>query len=68
VASTALPPDGGYQKAKAEGRYKGWPASIDANTVRKLHDQGMLPAHIAKHLRIGRASVYRALDGAQAAV
>jgi DNA invertase Pin-like site-specific DNA recombinase len=53
----------GISKAKAEGRYKGRPASIDAETVRKLHEGGMRPAHIAKHLGIGRASVYRALDG-----
>jgi DNA invertase Pin-like site-specific DNA recombinase len=54
----------GISKAKAEGRYKGRPASIDAETVRKLHEGGMRPAHIAKHLGIGRASVYRALEPA----
>ena len=54
----------GISKAKAEGRYKGRPASIDAQTVRKLHEGGMRPAHIAKHLGIGRASVYRALEPA----
>jgi DNA invertase Pin-like site-specific DNA recombinase len=55
----------GISKAKAEGRYKGRPASIDAETVQKLHGDGMRPAHIAKHLGIGRASVYRALEQAE---
>jgi DNA invertase Pin-like site-specific DNA recombinase len=54
----------GISRAQAEGRYKGRPASIDAETVRKLHEGGMRPAHIAKHLGIGRASVYRALEPA----
>ena len=54
----------GISKAKAEGRYKGRPASIDAEAVRKLHEGGMRPAHIAKHLGIARASVYRALEPA----
>ena len=54
----------GISKAKAEGRYKGRPASIDAEVVRKLHEGGMRPAHIAKHLGIARASVYRTIEPA----
>jgi DNA invertase Pin-like site-specific DNA recombinase len=53
----------GIAKAKAAGVYKGRPASIDAAKVRNLCDQGMGPTAIAKALGIGRASVYRALEG-----
>ena len=51
----------GIAKAKAQGRYKGRPASIDPDRVKELRSQGMGPAAIARELRIGRASVYRAL-------
>ena len=51
----------GIAKAKAAGVYKGRPASIDADRVRKLKAEGMRPSDIAKTLNIGRASVYRAL-------
>jgi DNA invertase Pin-like site-specific DNA recombinase len=51
----------GIAKAKAAGVYKGRPASIDAEQVRKLKADGMGPSEIAKALRIGRASVYRVL-------
>jgi hypothetical protein len=43
----------GIAKAKAEGKYKGRPASIDAAEIRRL---------IAKHLGIARSSVYRMLE------
>ena len=52
----------GIAKAKAAGVYKGRPASIDADHVRKLKAGGMRPSDIAKTLNIGRASVYRALS------
>jgi DNA invertase Pin-like site-specific DNA recombinase len=51
----------GIAKAKAAGVYKGRPASIDAEQVRRLKADGMRPSDIAKTLNIGRASVYRAL-------
>jgi DNA invertase Pin-like site-specific DNA recombinase len=51
----------GIAKAKAAGVYKGRPASIDADQVRKLKADGKGPTEIAKALKIGRASVYRAL-------
>jgi DNA invertase Pin-like site-specific DNA recombinase len=51
----------GIAKAKAAGVYKGRPPSIDAAKVRDLKTKGMGPSEIAKALRIGRASVYRAL-------
>src|SRR6202795_1492996 len=53
----------GVAKAKAAGVYKGRPASIDGAKVRELKAQGMGPTQIAKALKIGRASVYRALEG-----
>lgn len=53
----------GIAKAKAAGVYKGRPASIDAARVREMRAQGIGPTEIAKALKIGRASVYRALAG-----
>ncbi len=52
----------GIAKAKAEGVYKGRPASIDAAEVRRLKAEGLGAVAIAKRLKIGRASVYRALN------
>ena len=52
----------GIAKAKAEGVYKGRPASIDATKVRAMKAQGLGATEIAKALRIGRASVYRVLE------
>jgi DNA invertase Pin-like site-specific DNA recombinase len=52
----------GIAKAKANGVYKGRPASIDAARVREMKTQGLGPTAIAKALGIGRASVYRVLD------
>jgi DNA invertase Pin-like site-specific DNA recombinase len=52
----------GIAKAKAEGVYKGRPASIDTARVREMKAQGLRPTDIAKALKICRASVYRALD------
>src|ERR1700693_707466 len=51
----------GIAKAKEAGVYQGRPASIDAAKVRELKAKGMGASDIAKALRIGRASVYRAL-------
>jgi DNA invertase Pin-like site-specific DNA recombinase len=53
----------GIAKAKAEGVYKGRKPSIDVAEVRRLHGQGMGATAIAKALGIGRASVYRVLEG-----
>jgi DNA invertase Pin-like site-specific DNA recombinase len=39
-------------------------ASIDAAKVRAMNAKGMGATEIAKALKIGRASVYRALEGA----
>jgi DNA invertase Pin-like site-specific DNA recombinase len=54
----------GIAKAKAAGVYKGRPASIDVDQVRKLKAEGLGPSEIAKSLNIGRASVYRVLGAA----
>ena len=51
----------GIDRAKAAGVYKGRKPSVDAAAVRQLREQGVSPTLIAKQLRIGRASVYRAL-------
>jgi hypothetical protein len=51
----------GIARAKAEGVYKGRPASIDAARVRELKGQGLGATEIAKTFNIGRASVYRVL-------
>jgi DNA invertase Pin-like site-specific DNA recombinase len=51
----------GIAKAKAAGVYKGRPASIDAAQVRELKARGLGPSKIAKELKNGRATVYRAL-------
>jgi DNA invertase Pin-like site-specific DNA recombinase len=54
----------GIARAKAGGVYQGRPASIDAAKVRAMKAEGMGATEIAKALKIGRASVYRALEGA----
>lgn len=51
----------GIQKAKAEGRYKGRPVTIDPDQVKALKERGMGASQIAREMNIGRASVYRAL-------
>jgi DNA invertase Pin-like site-specific DNA recombinase len=52
----------GIAKAKAAGVYKGRPPSIDSSKVRDMRKKGLGPSEIAKVLKIGRASVYRALQ------
>ena len=52
----------GIAKAKAAGIYKGRPASIDVGRVREMKREGLGASEIAKVLKIGRASVYRALQ------
>jgi DNA invertase Pin-like site-specific DNA recombinase len=51
----------GIAKAKAEGRYKGRPISIDVSKVHELKEQGKGVTDIAKEMKIARSSVYRAL-------
>jgi DNA invertase Pin-like site-specific DNA recombinase len=54
----------GIERAKAAGVYKGRKPTVDASAVCELRAQGISPTAIAKHLGIGRASVYRALQQA----
>ena len=54
----------GIAKAKAKGVYKGRKPSIDTAEVRRLREEGKGATEIAKHLGIGRASVYRVLEDA----
>jgi DNA invertase Pin-like site-specific DNA recombinase len=51
----------GIASAKARGVYKGRKASIDPAKIKKLKADGVGASAIAKALKIGRASVYRAL-------
>ena len=52
----------GIAKAKAAGVYKGRPPSIDVTKIRDMKKKGFGASEIAKALKIGRASVYRALE------
>jgi DNA invertase Pin-like site-specific DNA recombinase len=49
----------GIDKAKADGRYRGRPQSIDPSRIAELEAEGLGASAIAKRLGIGRASVYR---------
>lgn len=51
----------GIAKAKAAGIYKGRPAVLNTVEVRRLAASGLGATAIAKQMKIGRASVYRAL-------
>lgn len=51
----------GIAKAKAAGAYRGRKPSVPVDDVRRLHEAGTGASDIAKQLKIGRASVYRAL-------
>jgi DNA invertase Pin-like site-specific DNA recombinase len=51
----------GIASAKARGVYKGRKPSIDLAKIKKMKADGTGASAIAKALKIGRASVYRAL-------
>ena len=54
-----------YRKSESHaGIYKGRPPSIDSSKVLELKKKGLGASEIAKALKIGRASVYRALPTA----
>ncbi|PWG17801.1 recombinase family protein [Salibaculum griseiflavum] len=52
----------GIDKAKAEGKYKGRPTSIDTDKLIELKEQGLGATHIARELGCTRSAVYKALD------
>ncbi len=56
----------GIAAAKREGKYRGRKptARAKADDVRRLKATGLGPAEIARRLKIGRTSVYRALEAA----
>lgn len=56
----------GIEKAKGEGRYKGRPKSIKREEVVRLLAEGLGPTAVAKRLGVGRASVYRVAQEANA--
>lgn len=51
----------GIAKAKAAGVYKGRKPSVPEDEIKRLRAEGMKPSEIARHLGVGRTSVYRAL-------
>jgi DNA invertase Pin-like site-specific DNA recombinase len=51
----------GIADAKARGVCKGRKASIDSGKIKQMTADGVGPFAIARALKIGRASVYRAL-------
>ncbi len=55
----------GIAKAKAEGVYKGRPASLDHQMIRKLHREGIGATAIAKQVNCSRAAVYKVLKTAE---
>lgn len=55
----------GIAKAKDRGVYKGRKQSIDAEKVRRLHEEGYGASEIARAMDVGRASVYRLLRASE---
>jgi DNA invertase Pin-like site-specific DNA recombinase len=51
----------GIEKAKVKGKYLGRKPSADVAAIRDLKAQGLGPSAIAKQLKVGRTTVYRAL-------
>lgn len=58
----------GIAKAKAEGRYKGRPVTVDKDAIRRLHGEGVKPTQIAQKLRVARSTVYEALKAEAALI
>ena len=51
----------GIARAKAAGKYKGRKPAVDPARVRALRAEGMRPSEIARRLKVGRTTVWRAL-------
>ena len=53
----------GIARAKAAGKYKGRKPAVDPARVQALHAEGVRPIEIARRLKVGRTTVWRALRG-----
>jgi DNA invertase Pin-like site-specific DNA recombinase len=53
----------GIAKAKAEGRYKGRPVTVDGAAIRQALAAGETPTAVAKRLGVARSTVYLAREG-----
>ncbi len=53
----------GIAKAKAEGRYKGRPVTVDAEAIRVALAAGDKPASVARRFNVARSTVYRVKEG-----
>ena len=53
----------GIAKAKAAGKYKGGPATLDAAEIVRLRSEGLGATAIASRLGVARSSVYRVARG-----
>jgi DNA invertase Pin-like site-specific DNA recombinase len=53
----------GIAKAKAAGKYRGRPATIDPTKIAALKAEGLGASAVAKRLGVSRATVYRVLGG-----
>jgi DNA invertase Pin-like site-specific DNA recombinase len=51
----------GIERAKAAGRYRGRPASVDRDLIRRLHADGLKPATIRDRLKVSLSTVYEAI-------
>ena len=54
----------GIDKAKAEGKYTGRPASLDHKKVRELRKGGVGASAIARQMSCSRSAVYKVLNAA----
>jgi DNA invertase Pin-like site-specific DNA recombinase len=52
----------GIERAKASGKYKGRPPTIDPQEIKAMREQGLGASQIARQLSIGRASVYSGIS------
>lgn len=51
----------GIAKAKAEGRYKGRPVTVDADAIRAALAAGDKPMAVARRFNVARSTVYRVM-------
>ncbi|WP_156840810.1 recombinase family protein [Novosphingobium aquimarinum] len=56
----------GIEKAKAEGRYNGRPATLDAAAIQNMKASGLGVTEIARRLSCSRSAVYKILNAALA--